>query len=250
MSTSGDGSSQKRESTLTLVHELAATLVDHGAVPLAERWHSDAASLDVRAPSQTSGNDGSSSLGPIIAVVGAGCSSPARIPGAWELKRRLQEVIGKKISLNVLDNELRRTLASGHSLDEATLEEFTQVGCKYLAVRDVVVDELKRQCRLPAEGFVHPPLAGYELLAHMVKHGLIDHIISFNFDEFLDESLHNELGSALRRIISERDTLLTETLPPNMSCLIKPHGTISSLRSLRFTREDVATFPDELATYI
>jgi ribosomal protein S18 acetylase RimI-like enzyme len=159
-------------------------------------------------------------------------------------------VIEEKISLNVLDYELRRTLASGHGLDEATLEEVTQVACKYLAVREIVIDELKRQCRVPTEGFVHPPLPAYELLAHMVKHGLIDHIISFNFDEFLDESLLNELGPAHRRIISERDTLVSETLPQSVSCLIKPHGTISSSRSLRFTRDDVATFPDELATYL
>jgi len=87
-------------------------------------------------------------------------------------------------------------------------------------------------------------------LAHLVKQGCIDHIVSFNFDESLDEALVNELGPALKTIVSERDNRLAEPLVPNACYLIKPHGTISSSRSLRFTRNDVATFPEDIVDFL
>ena len=39
----------------------------------------------------------------------------------------------------------------------------------------------------------YPGLA-YEILAHLMKHGFIDAIINFNFDEVLDQAIEDELG--------------------------------------------------------
>ncbi|MGH9276860.1 MAG: GNAT family N-acetyltransferase, partial [Acidimicrobiales bacterium] len=94
-----------------------------------------------------------------------------------------------------------------------------------------------------------PPVLQYELLAHLVRQGFIDHVISFNFDELFDEAFINELGGASSRVVTERDLLFHKSAT-GTPFLIKPHGTISSPLSLRFTRGDVETFPEALAEFI
>lgn len=175
---------------------------------------------------------------------------PAGIPSAWELKSKLLRLICPRfINPNVLDEEIRRS-AGNSNLDTATLEEVTQVACKYDSVRKVAIQFLREICLLPGHGEVPPPVLQYEVLAHLVRQGFVDHVISFNFDELFDEAILNELGAAHARIVSERDYLVLDELPKHTSYLIKPHGTISSPLSLRFTRSDVETFPEALAEFI
>jgi hypothetical protein len=87
----------------------------------------------------------------------------------------------------------------------------------------------------------HPTILGYELLAHLLKHRFLDAIISFNFDELLDQSLDDELGQkAYRRLVSDRDCLGVAGDPDSPDYLplyIKLHGTATEPDSLRFTRE-------------
>jgi hypothetical protein len=87
----------------------------------------------------------------------------------------------------------------------------------------------------------HPTILGYELLAHLLKHRFLDAIISFNFDELLDQSLDDELGpDAYHRLVSDRDCLSVITNPDASGYLplyIKLHGTATEPDSLRLTRE-------------
>lgn len=87
----------------------------------------------------------------------------------------------------------------------------------------------------------HPTILGYELLAHLLKHRFLDAIISFNFDELLDQSLDDELGpDAYHRLVSDRDCLSVITDPDASRYLplyVKLHGTASEPDSLRLTRE-------------
>ncbi|HST69590.1 MAG TPA: SIR2 family protein [Solirubrobacterales bacterium] len=87
----------------------------------------------------------------------------------------------------------------------------------------------------------HPTILGYELLAHLLKHRFLDAIISFNFDELLDQSLDDELGpDAYHRLVSDRDCFSVVTDPDASGYLplyIKLHGTATEPESLRLTRE-------------
>jgi len=208
------------------LHQLANCLIEHGTKPL-----------------------GDTSRGRVIALVGAGASVPAGIPASKQLKEKIQEIVinGGLIHEEALKRELNKPLSM------ASLEEFTQVACKYLHVRDKVLAELNDICLASPQSLNDslPPLLCYEILAHLVKHGFIDHVISMNFDEILDEALENEVGrEALFRIVSEQDLIGFTELPPYKAGLVKPHGTISLPRSLRFTRENVAMFPAEIADFI
>ena len=96
-------------------------------------------------------------------------------------------------------------------------------------------------------GYRHPTILGYELLAHLLKHRFLDAIISFNFDELLDQSLDDELGpTGYRRLVSDRDSTGAVKDPDDPDYLplyIKLHGTASEPDSLRFTRESYYTLP-------
>jgi|GEM_PF-4292085 len=216
------------------VKSLARELVEHGATPLSARTDR------------------------IIALIGAGASAPAGIPTAGKLKDVIKSVIkGNKhhISEAVLEEQLR--YKGKGSIQAATLEDFTQAACSIAHIRDLVVEQVALSCLCPPKLSTHhapakslPALLGYEIIAHLVKHGFIDHVISMNFDEILDQALENELGGALLKIVSERDAMMAKSPPAWMSCLVKPHGTISAPYSLRFTREDVKMFPNEIKDFI
>jgi hypothetical protein len=100
----------------------------------------------------------------------------------------------------------------------------------------------------------HPTLLSYELLAHLLKHRYIDAIVSFNFDELLDQSLEDELGAdEYRTIVSERDCVDVESdadAHHYVPLYIKLHGTASEPESLRFTRESYYAIPQRLITVL
>jgi hypothetical protein len=96
----------------------------------------------------------------------------------------------------------------------------------------------------------HPTILGYEVLAHLLKHRFLDAIISFNFDELLDQSLDDELGPhEYRRLVSDRDCVNVVDDPDASDYLplyIKLHGTATEPDSLRFTREAYYSLPQDM----
>jgi len=129
-------------------------------------------------------------------------------------------------------------------LASAKTEQILGVACTFEIVRDTVLKVLHdhyRRCRLPELG--EAPQLGYELIAHFLRHGFIDHVVNFNFDEALDVALENELGiNGYRRILTETDVLVDDELKPPPSArhlphYLKLHGTISIPSSLRFTKD-------------
>ncbi len=176
-----------------------------------------------------------------IAIVGAGASAPLLGRGealATELEQQFSsEEEARKAELF----RLQRV----YGLDPSDFETRLAALSRTPDITQHVRQRIARQYR-----YRHPTILGYELLAHLLKHRFLDAIISFNFDELLDQSLDDELGpNEYRRLVSDRDCVSVLRDPDAADYLplyIKLHGTATEPESLRFTRDAYYRLPQEL----
>jgi hypothetical protein len=176
-----------------------------------------------------------------IAVVGAGASSPLLQRGD-KLAKNLEKDFGRdKAELDRLKlvNNLKRKALETRLIALSRTPE----GAK--RVRDTISEKYNVN---------HPTLLGYELLAHLLKHRFLDAIISFNFDELLDQSLDDELEqSEYIKVVSERDCaelLADPSAPEYVPLYIKLHGTASEPESLRFTPDSYYSIPEKVSKVV
>lgn len=181
----------------------------------------------------------------VVVVTGAGASaSAAGLPLGNDTWRLLRDKLS--IPSKMLETELDR-LSVQYRLERNEFE--TQLLALSKFSRNQLLDELgtifSRRFYTSLE---------YEILAHLLKHRFVDAIISFNFDELLDQAIDDEVGREnYHRIVSDGD------MPDDVSKLqddqsqrfhiplyIKPHGTASHKSSLRFTREAYFLLPDNI----
>ncbi len=149
-------------------------------------------------------------------------------PIAEDLATKLESQFDKdprarEIELDRLENV--------YGLDRANFETRLTAICRTVEAEREVREEISKRYRLK-----HPTLLPYELLAHLLHHRFLDMIVSFNFDELLDQSLEDELGkNEYTRVVSEGD------FDPNHEVegplYVKMHGTATEPETLRFTRE-------------
>jgi hypothetical protein len=198
---------------------------------------------DMRAPSQRDNSPR------IIAFVGAGASRQAGLPSGQELKQDLFQELTQGSEAILTREGIRREcikywekrVRSPKQISDDPVENlefgllhFCQALSPYAAVRNRLRELIGNILAVP-ETY---PILTYELLAHLLNHHFIDHIISLNFDLLLDESLRDELGNdGVDIIVSDRD------IPPSTPLVdvdekpkyLKPHGSILVPDSMRFT---------------
>lgn len=206
----------------------------------------------------------------VVLVLGAAASGAVQMP-TWDerLKRALlkeilklideslffehaHEVLGPYMTLwdDEDDAETRRRIL----IEKATIEQICGVATRFGAadrrIREVFTTWFTRQgAWTSSQGPGAPPLAVYELIAHLVKHGVVHHIVTFNFDELLDAALDNELGSeGYRRIYSGFEAL--EIHDPPKPTLVKIHGTVSAPETMRFSYRDVWLLGREMRAHL
>lgn len=180
----------------------------------------------------------------VVFIIGAGASASAKIPTASQLKEQLFQ-LGVKEDLDAIIKQKEPTL----NVQKASLEML------FSAYRDYTHDEdavykfllmflLKYDISRPGDvnNKIKTPLA-YEILAHLISHGLIKYIISMNFDELLERALDDEVGiDNYEKVIGRPDfkRLLDIKLLGKLPHIIfKPHGTISLSATLKPTWESV-----------
>ena len=178
----------------------------------------------------------------VVVVVGAGASQDAGLPGTQETIAKLTS--SNFLPDNVIEEELDRLVAV-QRLDRSQFE--TQVLAMSATehsgalVRKKLADLFRRR---------YMPTQPYEILAHLLKHRFIDAIVSFNFDELLDQAISDELyEEEYNRIISDGDcppAPLPSNKPLEKPLYIKPHGTVGHPSTMRFTREDYYRLPYEI----
>jgi hypothetical protein len=179
-----------------------------------------------------------------VAVVGAGASDPHLARGD-KLVAELRDECG--VPQPDFDAELaRQERVFGQDPEHFETQLVALSQTPYAAA--LVREKISRRYRVR-----HPTILSYELLAHLLKHRFLDAIISFNFDELLDQSLADEIGQGeYATIVSERDCEVESNADsPNYVPLhIKMHGTASEQDSLRFTRESYYTIPRRIIDII
>ncbi len=181
-----------------------------------------------------------------VAVVGAGASAALFARGvalADELEEKFSSPNDKE-----REAELFR-LQRVYKLDPAEFEtRLAALG------RTPEITQHIRQTIADRYGYRHPTILGYELLAHLLKHRFLDAIISFNFDELLDQSLDDELGvDGYHRLVSDRDCACAVENPDDPDYLplyVKLHGTASEPDSLRFTQEAYYALPRKMTDVV
>ncbi|MGA2835813.1 MAG: SIR2 family protein, partial [Acidimicrobiales bacterium] len=174
----------------------------------------------------------------VIAVVGAGASYP--------LLRLAQQLAEEFIEQHEGDSqayraELHRQIWT-NNLDGDSFET------KLTAFARTTHGERRARIELAKyHAFRHPALLNYELIAHLVKHRYVDAVISFNFDELLDQSIEDELTTGeFIRVVTESDLVGITSYPgfdDYIPIYLKLHGTASDPSSLRFTRDSYYALP-------
>jgi hypothetical protein len=180
----------------------------------------------------------------IVVVVGAGASyAEAKLPLSSKAVSLLKEKI--KVEDKFFDYELQR-LTTQYRLEEKDFE--TQL----LALSKFHTPDLLKELH-NIYGRRYYPTLTYEILAHLLKHRFIDSIVNFNFDELLDQSIDDELGSgSYHRVISDGDypdemwRRNDENQRFRLPLYIKPHGTASHKSTMRFTREAYFLLSDDI----
>ena len=214
-------------------HELASSLANNYAC-YALGPNRDHSSL-LKAPSQPPYKRR------VVVIVGSGASQDANLLGTKEILAKLK-TRSFPLRQEVINQELKR-LASVQRLDvnhfETQLLAMSATEHSGKMVRDTLVKLFSRK-------FI--PTLTYELLAHLLKHKFVDAIISFNFDELLDQAISDELNSdEYHYILSDGDCppspLHGENEVLAKPFYIKPHGTVSHSSTLRFTRDDYYRLP-------
>jgi hypothetical protein len=162
-----------------------------------------------------------------VAVVGAGASLPVNQVAA-DLVATLERDLEK--DPNAREVELDR-LETVYGLNRESFETRLTALCRTPEAERQVQAAISSEYRLR-----HPSLLAYETIAHLLNHRYLDLVISFNFDELLDQSIEDELGRGeYTRVVSEGDFDAASGVVGPL--YVKMHGSATEPDSLRFTRE-------------
>ncbi|QHT68685.1 hypothetical protein GXP67_19570 [Rhodocytophaga rosea] len=205
-----------------------------------------------------------------ILVIGSGAThdSYAAVPLGYKTKYQLGEKLHLQTLLgsseqfkNKFEDEAARLLAnklgfipdksskSFTDSDQFDFESFLLLMTKFFREHEV------RNALHEMFNLRYAPCLFYEIAAHLFKHGFIDIIINFNFDEMLDQAIKEEMGSGnYYEIFSDGHCKdISEIVVDGrlkIPVYIKPHGTISHKSTLRFTKDHYFDLPIDIKSLL
>lgn len=180
--------------------------------------------------------------GSVLFIIGAGASKEGNV-------KLSSELVGEMRSGNdALFDQMLQERGIVNTIDAP----FEMIMSLYNEIHDEEAgyDFLKLRMPDKEDAYTNPVLFTYEVIAHMFYFRITRHIISLNFDELLERSLHDEVGRQGYRRIHSRSAferlIVTEALNDRFQrFLFKPHGTISYRMTLRHTWNDVMRLDKE-----
>lgn len=178
----------------------------------------------------------------VIVLVGSGASQDAGLFSSDKAIEALEE--SNPLPKKVIEKELDR-LVSVQKLDPSQFE--TQILAMSATEHSGTLVR-KKLTEIYNRRFM--PTFTYEILAHLLKHRFIDAVISFNFDELLDQAISDELKpEEYILILSDGDCppgTIRSKEPLAKPFYIKLHGTVSHPSTLRFTRDEYYRLPTDI----
>lgn len=194
-----------------------------------------------------------------ILVIGAGATfdSYQQFPLAGDAIKLLEESFG--LYENVNSNFTKKYKEEKEKIQELLLNYHgsnkTQNPLDFETTLSILstllpVNEIRKKLK-EIYNFRYLPSLSCEIIAHLFKHGFVDAIVNFNFDEILDQAIEEEMGaSKYFNIVSEGQYEgISELLVSGrmrVPVYIKPHGTASHPSSMRFTKDHYFNLPIEM----
>lgn len=204
----------------------------------------------------------------IVFLFGAGASQPAGGSlSTSEIIANALRALDPKLVIRFLgENKLREIGIEPSELKKEkpnlTFEQTMTLLRRYFGERPKCAEILLFQNKFPRSKIIDvdrdllPVPLIYEITSHLVKHKLVDHVITTNFDELLDRALEEEIGKkefARVHHLSKYESVLVDKVYEEKPLLIKVHGTISYSLTLRQLVDNVFAFErhkEELLTKI
>ncbi len=185
----------------------------------------------------------------ILVVIGAGASFSSGLPpwnsliddilkcakNCYRNSNEFIEILYERTSnlLGIIQNEKNIKTKERFLKEKVSVETILSICCESSVVSNNIYKLFYDHYNFDGNHGGPPPQIGYEILAHLLKHHYIDHMITFNFDEILDTAVRNELGVEGFELI-ESDHSVVQNIQPNKPRLIKPHGSISKPQTMKF----------------
>lgn len=176
----------------------------------------------------------------VIPFIGAGASIPAGLPDSKGLFKILEQKLlqkNKRDRLSVaFDKEARFYFK--RPCEELSLFEYASIISKLEYGRSILQSVVSKTLTHATRR----PLA-FELLSHLALHRYVNHFVSLNFDELLEESLHDEVSDRRKILANTGDAPSFTAMSPsrNPIYVFKPFGTLST--------GNFRVSPDEIKQY-
>lgn len=192
--------------------------------------------------------------GSYVFVIGAGASASAGVPVSSELKKEFTRGFCEEIKKRLDDERIKRHEPKYETLDEVAMEVLLPVYAEIVGGENPIERFLKGHLKEIGEKEKFPPL-GYEILAHLVNLGLVNHVVSMNFDELLEAALDEEVGEQdyikvrskpqFVKLLDDEESGKEDEKICARTLLLKPHGTISLSATLKVELDEVFEFEKE-----
>jgi hypothetical protein len=186
-----------------------------------------------------------------IFVIGAGATfnNFKEFPYGDNMHKILKKELNVNAYLNSVEefkDGIRKEFEEAETLD---FEKYISFLARTFG-KDKVTEKLKKFYNVK-----HLPCLAYEIIAHLLKHGFIDVVINFNFDELLDQAIEEEVGQGnYYKIVSDGDVIPLSDIVVNGSIkipvYIKAHGTASNKSTLNLTQNSYFEIPSEVSALI
>ncbi|MDP9078819.1 MAG: SIR2 family protein [Bacteroidota bacterium] len=223
----------------------ALNMVDTATFNSSENFDATSILLTKAVHESRYGAGGKQVMGRNVLIIGAGCSADVNrnIVTAPRVPDMITDKLDGGLRQRFMD-ELDRIVKTDKLNPKDPLTKFK-------ALRGVKDEQYLRRELKALLSYRYQTSLFYELVAHMFKHGMIDIIINYNFDEILDNIIEEEMGQTRYAKI-----LMNGQCPDDFRELhiegklttpiyIKPHGTISHINSLKFTNDHFFAVKDE-----
>ena len=180
--------------------------------------------------------------GTALFVIGTGASQSLGVKPTNDLK---VELLAARYGSGIIDILKRHGFISSERAKErkkeAVAAPFEAVLSAYAewANNDEMAPYLFLCSRLPTEsaGRNAPLSITYEVLAHLMAHNIVNHVISLNLEEYAERSLDEELGAEAYTRVETLSAFQKLALSPvgelPRRTLLKPHGSIGRPMTLR-----------------